>query len=119
MKPEITTNTIAELYEKQGHLDRAMKVYSDILEQDPGDEEARKKLMDIKARMEMSEEDDIGAQIARLEGWLNGIRAMRGEEVEEVAAVQVEEMPPGYDIDIQIVRLEGWLNDIRAIRGVN
>jgi len=48
----ISTPTIAEIYIKQGFPGRAMKVYRDLLQADPHNEEIRQKLVELKARMD-------------------------------------------------------------------
>lgn len=48
----ISTPTIAEIYIRQGFLGRAMKVYRDLLQADPRNEEIRQKLLDLKERIE-------------------------------------------------------------------
>ncbi|MBE9536816.1 MAG: tetratricopeptide repeat protein [Proteobacteria bacterium] len=91
---DITTNTIAELYIKQGYFDKALDIYKTILEIDPTNEGASTKLKEIEAMMaeaagEDSKPSDVSgdtssgpiaveAQIARLESWLAAIQEMRG-----------------------------------------
>lgn len=48
----ISTPTIAEIYIRQGFLGRAMKVYRDLLQADPRNEEIRRKLVELKQRIE-------------------------------------------------------------------
>lgn len=48
----ISTPTIAEIYIRQGFLGRAMKVYRDLLQADPHNEEIRQKLVELKLRIE-------------------------------------------------------------------
>lgn len=95
-KTDITTNTIAELYIRQGYLDKALDIYRAILELDPGNASAEAKIREIEGQMggagtesqplEISaetlptaEKATIELQIRRLEGWLNRIRAIRRE----------------------------------------
>ena len=88
---EITTNTIAELYIKQGYLDKALDIYRAILEIDPANAAASTKVKEVEAMMagtEVSEAQDasldvpgvlaVEAQVARLESWLAAIQEMRG-----------------------------------------
>jgi tetratricopeptide (TPR) repeat protein len=88
---EITTNTIAELYIKQGYLDKALDIYRAILEIDPANAAASTKVKEVEAMMsgtEVSEAQDasldvpgvlaIESQVARLESWLAVIQEMRG-----------------------------------------
>lgn len=48
----ISTPTIAEIYIRQGFLGRAMKVYRDLLQADPHNDEIRRKLVELKQRIE-------------------------------------------------------------------
>jgi tetratricopeptide (TPR) repeat protein len=88
---EITTNTIAELYIKQGYLDKALDIYRAILEIDPANAAASTKVKEVEAMMsgtEVSEAQDasldvpgvlaVESQVARLESWLAVIQEMRG-----------------------------------------
>ena len=51
----IATKTMAELYIRQGYFRNAYEIYSEMLSEDPGDEEIRAKL--IKLRSTMGEEN--------------------------------------------------------------
>lgn len=51
----IATKTMAELYIRQGYFRNAYEIYSEMLSEDPGDEEIRARL--IKLRSAMGEED--------------------------------------------------------------
>lgn len=92
---EITTNTIAELYIKQGYIDKAIDIYKAIMELDPSNDAARIKIEELQKKMtaqeleptpgvvsdeKQGETGSIEHQINRLEGWLNNIRMLkRGE----------------------------------------
>ncbi len=94
-KVEITTNTIAELYIRQGYIDKALDIYRAILELDPSNDAARIKLEALQKGMKapqaepapgaVSDENQgvtgsINHQIKQLEDWLNNIRMLkRGE----------------------------------------
>jgi len=47
----ISTATIAEIYIRQGYLNRALKVYRDLLQSDPQNEGVRRKLVELKQRI--------------------------------------------------------------------
>ncbi len=51
----ISTPTIAELYVRQGFPKKAMKVYRDLLQDDPHNEEIRRKLVELKKQIEAEE----------------------------------------------------------------
>ena len=120
-KKEITTNTIAELYLRQGYPEKALDIYRAVLELDPGNKTARERLREIEARMRGGAggepADRIDAQIARLEEWLNRIRSMKRGEIREIAAPEVAAAAGVDEIDAQIARLEQWLSRIRSVRG--
>jgi tetratricopeptide (TPR) repeat protein len=70
-KVAIQTDTLAEIYIKQGHLDRALSVYQDILARDPQNAAARGKLEYLKERMVKKEREESRQKVqARLEKWL-------------------------------------------------
>jgi len=93
---EITTNTIAELYIKQGYLDKALDIYKAIMEIDPGNSGAGAKIKEIEAMIAV----ESGAEVIELPD--------ASVEVSGVLAVEA-----------QIARLESWLADINEIRGGN
>lgn len=85
VKSEITTHTIAQLYIKQGYIDKAIDIYEAILELDPGNDGATSKLNELQVNIATSvvesEQAQIKntlsgteAQIFKLEEWLNAIR---------------------------------------------
>ena len=95
-KIEITTNTIAELYIKQGYIDKALDIYRAILELDPSNDAARIKIDEIQKGMtaqeaepipgiESGKEQGLGGgvehQIKSLEGWLKNIRMLKKGEI--------------------------------------
>jgi thioredoxin-like negative regulator of GroEL len=47
--PELATPTIGELYFNQGHTGKAIEVYRQVVEQDPGNERARARLAELEA----------------------------------------------------------------------
>ena len=92
--PELTSPTLAELYFTQGFTDKAMEVYRQLLEREPGNERARARLVELEAierhlRAEEARYADVAVPpadprearrraiertIARLEGLLSAIR---------------------------------------------
>lgn len=100
----ISTPTIAEIYIRQGFFGRAMKVYRDLLQADPHNEEIRRKLIELKERIEAqkvapaptapaepavtmlddvpvpaAEEVTETAQLAVLTRWLDAINKRRAD----------------------------------------
>ena len=55
-----STGTIAEIYIRQGFLKRALKVYRDILAENPQNEAIRRKLIALKKRISEEEEQESG-----------------------------------------------------------
>lgn len=93
---EITTHTIAELYIKQGYIEKALDIYRAILTLDPGNEAARKKMdalqpgggapeaevrAGVAADVLHRPSGGIEAQISQLEGWLHNIRRVKRGEI--------------------------------------
>ena len=77
-KAVIQTDTLAEIYIKQGHLDRALSVYQEILARDPENTAIRGKCESLKNRMKPDRKAEGRKKIqARLERWL-AIVASRG-----------------------------------------
>ena len=98
---EITTNTIAELYIKQGYPEKAMDIYKAILELDPGNETARDKL----TRLEAQKSNDENSGVENL-----GASSAQVTHLSPVVAD--ESLPVANDVASQIDRLEGWLSTI-------
>ena len=106
---EITTNTIAELYIKQGYPEKAIDIYKAILELDPGNYAAVEKIQRLEA--EMRGESQIAPP-------LEPIAVPAAEPVVQAQPVAVATTPTGNAIADQIARLENWLVNINRVRGV-
>ena len=119
---EITTNTIAELYIKQGYPEKAVDIYKAILELDPGNASAAEKIQGLEAEMRGESE-----QIA------TPVEPVAEPAVEPVVQVQAPIEPQTQQpaepvaaatkatanaISDQIARLESWLENINRVRGV-
>jgi len=79
-KVAIQTDTLAEIYLKQGHLDRALSVYQDILARDPQNAAARGKFESLKERMVKKEREESRQKVqARLEKWLTVVSSRNPE----------------------------------------
>jgi predicted Zn-dependent protease len=67
----IQTDTLAEIYVKQGKLEKALSIYRDILAQDPNLEMVRQKYEAVRKRMERKNEARACERaIRKLEVWL-------------------------------------------------
>jgi predicted Zn-dependent protease len=70
-KPAIPTDTLAEIYLKQGHPDRALLVYQDILARDPQNATVREKYESLKDRLGRDRKKESRQEVqAKLEKWL-------------------------------------------------
>jgi predicted Zn-dependent protease len=79
-KVAIQTDTLAEIYIKQGHLDRALSVYQDILARDPHNAAARGKFESLKERMVKKEREESRQKVqGRLEKWLTVVSSRNPE----------------------------------------
>ncbi len=80
-KREINTETLAEIYIKQGYLKRAFDIYKELYLSDPQNKAIKSKLLELK-RMILEKEGKKGSsnkgKIKVLEGWLDNIQKMRG-----------------------------------------
>lgn len=74
----IETETMAELYAGQGHSGRAIEIYERILQRDPGNEEVRARLLQLRSSSGESAGEGNRAKIARLQKWMERV-ATRGE----------------------------------------
>lgn len=89
-RKEITTETIADLYIKQGYLDKAIDIYQTLYNAHPGNSAIKKKLEELKKKVvvkveavkEAKEErpvelDEDISTVASLESWLEVIQNKR------------------------------------------
>jgi tetratricopeptide (TPR) repeat protein len=79
-KEETDSETLAELYIKQGHRDKGLEVYRRLVEKDPDNMKLHERIMALEegeASQETPAQASRKARIRRLEGWLSVIRARR------------------------------------------
>lgn len=106
----LSTSTIAELYVSQGFLKKALTIYRELSKADPGNEELRNRLVELKHRID---EDEALARENALTA------AMPFGEASAQASVESreEEALPGKAAERDAVAvLEGWLDNIGRIR---
>ena len=115
---EITTNTIAELYIKQGYPEKAIDIFKAILELDPVNSSAAEKIQKLEA--EMRGESDVVAPL---------VEPVAEPVAQEQIAIEPQVQTPaqpiaaatnlgGSSIQDQIARLENWLVNINRVRGL-
>ena len=72
------TVTLAELYEQQGHVDKAIEVYRKILETSPETEEVEARLAELEKRI--GEPQECRTLISVLEAWQSKLREKAAPE---------------------------------------
>jgi tetratricopeptide (TPR) repeat protein len=107
----ISTPTIAEIYIRQGFLGRAMKVYRDLLQADPHNEEIRQKLVDLKHRIEASKSAPAADPPAAPNSTIVDVPAPAAE-AEEASAADVRGAETPQTVEI----LTRWLDSISTRR---
>ncbi|MEK6725303.1 MAG: tetratricopeptide repeat protein [Deltaproteobacteria bacterium] len=101
-RKEITTETIADLYIKQGYFDKAIDIYQTLYDADPGNDDIKRKLDELKKQL--SGVSDQGAEVKRPE--------------EELVVRWAESTGQGAELktDENIDRLGSWLKTIQSER---
>ncbi len=75
-RSSIQTDTLAEIYIKQGKLEKALAIYDKILIRDPENTVARKKQEDLRKAIHKGSEAQARAKVIRqLEAWLAKVSA--------------------------------------------
>lgn len=106
----LRTATIAELYVSQGFLKKALKIYRDLSDANPDNEELRNRLVALKHRID---EDEALARENALTTEMPFGEAAAGASFEPGVAGEVS----GTVADTGVVTvLEGWLDNIGRIR---
>lgn len=114
-KKGITTETIAELYIKQGYLDKAIDIYQTLYDADPYNEEIKGRLEELKRQGSggsgqgpetKNQEPVVSIQVpGKLEA---GTWKLEPEEESEIQKPETE--------DENVKRLEAWLKSIQNER---
>jgi tetratricopeptide (TPR) repeat protein len=81
----IPTATLAEIYVKQGLLDKAVKIYQDILKQSPENETARERILQLQGLSDVHEEVPVEETSAEIDA---PAAEMVADVVEEPSSVQ-------------------------------
>jgi len=75
LKTAIQTDTLAEIYIKQGHWKKALSIYKEILDREPGNTAVREKIEALRKRIEGDPKAASKRKtISRLEKWLAVVR---------------------------------------------
>jgi tetratricopeptide (TPR) repeat protein len=70
-KQVIQTDTLAEIYLKQGHLEKALSIYQEILTREPGNTDVQKKYETLQERLEVQRKAaSYQRTMHKLERWL-------------------------------------------------
>ncbi len=78
-KAAIQTDTLADIYIKQGHMDRALSVYQEILAREPENAAVREKYESLKKGMEKGRQAGARKKVqVKLEKWLAVISTRGG-----------------------------------------
>ncbi|WP_236685656.1 tetratricopeptide repeat protein [Geobacter pickeringii] len=106
----LATATIAELYVSQGFLKKALKIYRDLSDANPDNEELRGRLVELKLRID---EDEARARENALAETVAFPFSPDGEAASLESPAELPQETAGKDA---ITVLEGWLTKIGRIR---
>jgi hypothetical protein len=109
----MATATVAELYIQQGFLKRALKIYRDLVEANPNDEELRTRLIELKHSIDTDE------SIARDHALDSNYRVAATDEgnVANIGTpVVAPQMVKSDDTPTVLETLDGWLANIKRRR---
>ncbi len=70
----LLTKTLADIYFKQGHFDKAYEIYKALSEKNPSDPEIQERLQELTERLGIFAQQRREKQIRILEEWLSTIR---------------------------------------------
>ncbi len=99
---DIQTITMADLYVKQGHFDKAYEIYKKILVKSPESSIIRTKFIKVKKLMESKQPEEQGAEIER-----EKIAALREHEPKPFRAEEAD------SVKENMKRLNSWLDKIK------
>lgn len=106
----LSTATIADLYVSQGFLKKALRIYRDLSEANPNDEELRNRLVQLKLRID--EDEARARENALADTLLTEATADVGVDDNEDFASSADSAPTQNALAV----LEGWLENIGRIR---
>jgi tetratricopeptide (TPR) repeat protein len=107
----ISTATIAEIYVRQGFLGRAMKVYRDLLQTDPHNDEIRHKLVELKQRIDTQKVSPTPVEAVVPVEPVEPVQEEVPAPAAEVSAESVEDQR-NVALSRQLAVLTRWLDSI-------
>ena len=78
--PAVKTETLAELYRSQGHVQQALDVYRELARKEPGNPNYLEKISEIEKEVEIEQKGGLAAQgqrVANLRALLSKIQERR------------------------------------------
>lgn len=111
----IPTATLAEIYVKQGLLDQAIKVYEDILTQNPGNILARERLLQLKEHPEEPVETPLAAAPLAAQAPVAAKEVVAAEAPQAITDTPAEIQSPPKERSPMAV-LQRWLTVIKEGR---
>jgi len=127
----LSTLTLAELYEQQGFIVKALDIYRTILADDPANAQLQAKVAELENQLapvqEVPEQEELEQESAGLEvAELPGFQAVQ-ESPEAPVHAMLEDVPAPLDsqafaplahqtADNVVGTLDGWLENIRRIK---
>jgi len=109
----LSTATLAEIYLAQGFTKQALRIYQDILEDDPGNNNARRRIAEIEA-LHVEAFPSMDDQVTA-ESIIGEAPELFTEFSESLSPVLDSSPETGQD-DRAVAILEGWLENIEKRR---
>jgi tetratricopeptide (TPR) repeat protein len=108
----IPTATLAEIYVKQGLIDKALKVYRDILEQSPDNTVAQERMQQLQEQPEAQTETLTEESPAKIDGTEDAQKAVEAEEP-PVSSKLSPQIPSGPRDQSPLAVFQRWLGAIK------
>jgi tetratricopeptide (TPR) repeat protein len=115
-KDPLATVTVAELYVKQGVIDRAIDVYMELLEADPENYDLKKRFIELQWLLE---EDEPKQEISEAEESVFFEEEPADVDTTLIADGEMRPVWSDFTENPVVVIMEGWLKNIRRGRNVH
>ena len=115
-KDPLATVTVAELYVKQGVLDRAIEVYRELIESDPDNDELKMRIIELQWRLE---DEETSKENADQEDSMVFAEMPSGIETTFSSCAGTHPETEEMTKNPAVVIMEGWLENIRRGRNVH